>query len=363
MPTKRLPEKPSLDHLKAQARTLLTASARGDPTPCQRVREFHPRFGSASDKDISDAPLNWSDALFTIAREYGFASWARLTKHVESARSGKSPATLLDRLEDPVFRRAIEAIDDGDVPALRALLSSNPDLVERHACFEGENYFRAPALLAFVAENPVRNDSLPPNIAEITRLLLERGAAANKDDVEETLQLVASGRVPREAGAQRALIELLIEFGGKPGSAMRAALGHGELQAARLLLELGAPMSLPAAVALRDLADVRRLLPEADAGERHFAFALAAQLGRTEALRFLLDAGEDPNRFNPPGAHAHSTPLHQAAWNGHDEVVLALVEHGARVDLRDTLWNGTPLDWARYAGRLSTAALLAGKPA
>ena len=36
-----------------------------------------------------------------------------------------------------------------------------------------------------------------------------------------------------------------------------------------------------------------------------------------QIVRMLLDAGEDPNRYNPVGAHSHSTPLHQAAVGGH----------------------------------------------
>jgi hypothetical protein len=48
-----------------------------------------------------------------------------------------------------------------------------------------------------------------------------------------------------------------------------------------------------------------------------------------------LDAGEDPNCYNPKGNHAHSTPLHQAALAGHAGVVRLLVERGARLDIKD----------------------------
>jgi ankyrin repeat protein len=43
--------------------------------------------------------------------------------------------------------------------------------------------------------------------------------------------------------------------------------------------------------------------------------------------------------------------LHQAAGAGHEEVVLLLVERGARLDLKDVLWRATPADWARYEGQ------------
>ncbi len=72
----------------------------------------------------------------------------------------------------------------------------------------------------------------------------------------------------------------------------------------------------------------------------------------------LLDAGEDPNRYNPEGNHGHSTPLHQAVWSGHDMVARLLVERGARLDIKDTIYEGTPLGWATYAGRTEIAEYL-----
>jgi ankyrin repeat protein len=86
--------------------------------------------------------------------------------------------------------------------------------------------------------------------------------------------------------------------------------------------------------------------------------ALAAQLGQIEIVRVLLEAGEDPNRYNPKAVHGHSTPLHQAVAAGKDAVVRLLVEHGARLDIRDTIWNGTPLGWADYCGQPEIAACL-----
>jgi peptide-methionine (S)-S-oxide reductase len=72
----------------------------------------------------------------------------------------------------------------------------------------------------------------------------------------------------------------------------------------------------------------------------------------------LLDAGEDPSRYNPDGYHSHSTPLHQAVSSNHAEVVRLLVERGARLDLQDTVHRGTPLDWAIHGGRTAIAKIL-----
>jgi ankyrin repeat protein len=117
---------------------------------------------------------------------------------------------------------------------------------------------------------------------------------------------------------------------------------------------------LPVAAALGDRVKARALIGQATAAERHLALALAAQHGRAEILELLLEAGEDPNRYNPVGAHSHSTPLHQAAVGGHEETVRLLLRKGARTDLKDTLWQGTAADWADHEGKLRIAELLRG---
>jgi ankyrin repeat protein len=72
----------------------------------------------------------------------------------------------------------------------------------------------------------------------------------------------------------------------------------------------------------------------------------------------LLDAGEDPDRYNPKAAHAHATPLHHAVWGRRDDVVRLLVERGARLDIADTIYDATPLGWAVYGGHTETADYL-----
>ncbi len=93
------------------------------------------------------------------------------------------------------------------------------------------------------------------------------------------------------------------------------------------------------------------MMPSASAAERHRALALAAQLGYPEIVSLLIDAGEDPNRFNPAGTHAHSTPLHQAICAGHLDVVKVLIGKGARLDIGDRIHQGTPLGWAQHCNQ------------
>jgi hypothetical protein len=357
MPVKPLPPRPDLDHLKHQAKDLLRGHAARQPDSAQRIREFHPKFAGASDPLIFTAPINLSAAQFTIAREYGFASWARLKAHVASPlQADKMRLPHHERIEDAAFRRAVDLLDSGDAAGLSEYLKNNPNLARQRVMFEGGNYFRNPGLLQFVAENPVRHGVLPSNIVEVAEVILAAGA--EQSAVDETLMLVSTGRVPRECGVQNALIDLFCDHGADPNPALGPAAAHGEFGAVDALIRRGARMDLPVAAALGREDEFRRMLPAATAEDRHRALALAAQFGRVEIARLLLDRGEDPNRYNPPGNHSHSTPLHQAAYGGHEALVRLLLEHGASTEMKDLIWSGTAADWAFHGGHRELEALL-----
>ncbi len=361
MPTKRLPQKASLDHLKYQVSDLLADYRAGQPDACQRIREFHPRFHDSSDADIRAATFTRSDACLTLAREYGFASWARLRAQVAHPTDLDRPAH--ERIDDPVFRLALGLVDDADVDGLREYLSQHPAVAHQRVTFEGGNYFCNPSLLEFIAENPIRHDVLSPDVVSVATVILEAGARTDQEALDSTLGLVCSGRVPRECGVQKPLIRLLCKYRANAASAMAAALVHGEFEAAEELLLCGAPLDLTAAAALGRADIVNRSIPHSTPGARHLALALACLHGRVEETKLLLDAGEDPSRYNPLGCHSHSTPLHQAALAGHMDVVRLLVERGARLDLKDIHHSGRPVDWADYAEKRDVAAYLRARDA
>lgn len=75
--TRNLPEYPSLEHLKKQAKELLSAYAQGAPEAIERFGAFATGATSATAK--------LADAQHVIAREYGYTNWAQLKQYVETA--------------------------------------------------------------------------------------------------------------------------------------------------------------------------------------------------------------------------------------------------------------------------------------
>jgi hypothetical protein len=70
---RRLPERPSLENLRNQARSLQKQHRAGDAEARLRVH------GVLRD---AEEPLKLHDAQFVLAREHGFASWPKLVEHV-----------------------------------------------------------------------------------------------------------------------------------------------------------------------------------------------------------------------------------------------------------------------------------------
>jgi hypothetical protein len=262
---------------------------------------------------------------------------------------------------DPLFREAVSAIDAGDVSALERLLAMHPQLVRDRLDY-GEGYFRQPYLLWFVAENPIRNGTLPKNIAQVARTILKAAERQAPDTFQQQLDyalgLVCSGRVAREHGVQGELIDVLADAGPDLDGALVPALAHRELAAAERLLDRGATLTLLAAVCTGRAADVTRLVRVASAGDRQAALAGAALYGQAGTLALLIDLSVDVNAYSPAGFHPHGTALHHAVDSGSVDAVKVLVEAGADLGARDRLYQGTPLDWADHLQRPEIAAFL-----
>ncbi|HYP06982.1 MAG TPA: ankyrin repeat domain-containing protein [Bryobacteraceae bacterium] len=241
---------------------------------------------------------------------------------------------------------------------------------------------------------------------EAARLLLDLGA-----DVDERILLkeleepTVSWGGPLWHAARigdREMAELLLNRGADPnanvyasGWPIRNAWFHEDESVKRLLLERGARLPPPMLGELHRVEEARQLLAEegteqlaaelleaaADSGcpsivemalqwldwprkdsKWHWYFIQpirgigsdrASHEGHFECMRLLLRHGIDPNV-----ASLGETALHfTAAWHGHvSETERArfaelLLDHGARLDVRDEMLHSTPLGWACRWGR------------
>lgn len=260
----------------------------------------------------------------------------------EAAERGRGPdreaiLALLARpvIRNPELRDAVAAIHGGDVAAIERL---PPELLHRRIVEPaeyGDSYFHNPMLLWFVAGNPSLR-RLPDNIAGVTRALMSLGPA--QDDRDYTLGLVMSSALAHEHGHQIPLMNELLDAGATATpDAVAGALAHQGLDAVRELIRRGHPMTAPIAAALGGLQ-----APQPH--EAQLSLAVAVINDRVDAARAALEAGADVNAFLP--IHEHSTALHQAALTDDPEMLALLVSHGARRDIKDTVWGGTALDWA-----------------
>ncbi|MCC8426701.1 ankyrin repeat domain-containing protein [Mucilaginibacter sp. UR6-11] len=256
-------------------------------------------------------------------------------------------------IADIIVQQAITAIDSGKTAELMELIDLHPDLVVDRLQNNDDGYFKNPYLLWFVADNPIRTDQLRHNILDVTRSLLQvaknKAPDTYKYQVDYTLSLVASGRVPRDCGVQIAMIDLLIDAGASPNAAM-VALANGNLDAAQHLVDRGDNLTLAIAVCLEGKDDINHLAALASEDEKLTALATAAFYGKANMVRRLLETGVNPNGFpkDNSGFHSHATPLHQAVSSGSLDTVKLLVEAGASLYAADKIYNGTPQGWAAY---------------
>jgi peptide-methionine (S)-S-oxide reductase len=278
---------------------------------------------------------------------------------------------------DDLFRQAVAAIDKGDVSALEALFAAHPRLVRDRLespgawlrekvgrAFDADEFFHRPYLLWFVAEDPVRNGSLPPNIADVARAIIRAAKRGRVESVlkqlDYALRLVCWSQVARECGVQIQLIDVLVDAGasidghtvyqGRFGTNSDAAIYNGNYAAAEHLVERGATLTLSTALCLERWADAEQLARTATLSDKQDAFVQAAKNGKAEALRRMLALGVAPTTLSARN-QSHGTALHHAVWSGSLEAVKVLVEAGADLARRDTIFNATPLGWAEYGAR------------
>ena len=358
MPTCPLPSDPSFENLKKLAKSLLAAARAHEAAALARFREFHPR----PDEALAKPAL--ADAQLVLARTFGFASWARLKRHlavVEEflwdppedplAASGTAADTLVrlacvnyGRWHPSMAERARRLLSEhpeiprasihaaatvGDVAAAREWLEREPALAQR----KGGPLAWEPLLHA--AYSRLDSDAPGHSTLEVARLLLEHGADPNAG-------FLWCGNVPPftaltgafgegEGGSNQpphrhrdALARLLLEDGADPNDGQTLYNKHFNPDDAhfRLLFEygLGQDRHGPWYARLGDrLQSPRQLLVE--------ELWAAARKGLTARVALLVAHGTD---VNGRGVRDGRTPYEEALHGGNREIAELLARHGAR---------------------------------
>ena len=352
MSTSQLPDRPSLEHLKKQAKALLRAAAAHDPAAFARFG----RLAALANTPVADLPtrgLALHDAQSVIAREYGFASWTALREEVEArtltfaaaseefvrcATGGASGrAARLLALHSGIALASFEAaLVLGDAASVAGRLRDHPELASRAG---GPQEWEPLLYVCHTCMSPGAAGRLD-GLVEIARQLCAAGANPNAE-----YHWNWHPELPRTAlwGAicvvrHLPLAEVLLAAGANPtdGVSGHIAGGGGDLAALDLLSRFGLnvngiPGGVPPLVYMMQWATT------------------------PVGPRWLLEHGADPNRAWGADGEA---PLHVAARRWDVPLVEVLVRHGADPHRRRADGR-TPRTLADLHGNHDVAAWLA----
>jgi ankyrin repeat protein len=209
--------------------------------------------------------------------------------------------------------------------------------------------------------------------ADVIRKLVAR----TPDDLERRMNGMRMRPMPLHLAVmknQPASLTTLLDLGANTESLDEAGFSALDLAAlrsrhdlAQVLLERGAKVRLPAAVALHRTADVERLLRRdpgtlKPGGRWGNLILRASERAPGDVIETLIRNGASVNVHDDPKTSIDSTsgytPLHAAAWHGNLSAIDVLMKHGADVRVREEKYHGTPAGWADYAGHKEARDLI-----
>ena len=288
---RRMRQHPDLEQLKRQSKELLAALRAADAAAVNEVTACY------DDPQLATFALH--DAQLVIARSYGFDSWPKLKAYVDGV----------------TIRRLVEAVSNGAIERVRAMLKARPELANMAVSYGDEH--RA-IHYAVIHRQP-----------EITRLLMRKGAnaragidphrdatsawtLARERAYDDIVAIIQEEENRRAEPAHESTIAPAVEL----DNAERTAVANGDLQWLRSRRAEG------------KLANHVRW---SDGG----LLTVAVRNNRPEVLAFLLDECKfDPDERVSGGegdwvAYSQGHPLWNAAAMGLSEIANLLLDHGA----------------------------------
>jgi ankyrin repeat protein len=333
-----LPARPSLDHLRHEARDLLRAAQAGDTAAAGRIHAV-------------SATQTLASAQRAVAREYGFASWARLKTAVQARTTdlarqadmfceasirdwtGRAVRMLAATPELAGYNFAT-AVILGDAARVQAEIARDPGLATRVDARTGWTPLHAVCASRWNQLDPARAGGL----VAVARLLLDAGA----DPVGRSGgQRGRGGWTPLRcavAGATNPqVVALLLERGAVPDDhdLYLAGFGGDEHESLRLMLGRAGDV----------------------AGIAEMALAAPISQNDTEGVRLLLEAGADPRRYADDDGAAASAAYEAVQSGCSAELLDLLLAHGAEPD-RLGREGRSPYTLASIQGRADLADLL-----
>jgi ankyrin repeat protein len=384
MTLQQLPERPNLEQLKKQAKSLLHASQNQDPTALER---FHAVF---ADRSLTRDTLALHDAQFVIAREYGFKSWNDLRDEIAERSLSFSAAVdefvrcatgdakdralrLLARHGAVAHANLFTELVLGDAAAVEGRLKGHAELALRPGGVQNWEPLLYVCHTCLHRGSPERADGL----VRIARELIRHGANSNAEyhwdwhpELPRTAlwgALIAMDHIP--------LAEVLLQSSANPtdGVSMHIASGSGNIPALELLHRFGANVNgIPGGVPplsyilgwaspqgipgirwlLEHGADANLAWSQSGAAPLH----IAAERWDVAMVELLVSYGADIHQRRSDGRTAYAI----ATLHGNSEIAAWLLRHGAKDEL-STLDRF--ISACTSGDRARTVAMLAANPA
>src|SRR5579862_1245825 len=172
---RQLPPRPSLEHLKKQAKELLEAIRAGDPDSIGLYRSAFP---------AQETP-NLARAQLALARDYGFPSWTALKRAVEGNQlddfvsdvlGGRLDAAkkLLPKIKDQIPADLVASAITGQVENVMEKVRQDPKLLNDRV-----GKLERPLLTYVCFSRLVSDPDFARGIRELGKQLLDVGADPN----------------------------------------------------------------------------------------------------------------------------------------------------------------------------------------